>query len=87
VEADSGSLDFGGRTIELDIGHLAPMDKVEGIQARLQNLGYKIDAIDGDDSTDGYKDAVKAFQAAQKIGVDAVVGPRTRRRLKKAYGC
>jgi len=87
VTANQGKLDFGGRTIELDIGHLAPLDKVEGIQARLQNLDYAIAAVDGDDSTDEYKDAVKAFQTDSKIGVDGIVGRRTRGKLKKAYGC
>ncbi len=87
VEADSGSLDFGGRTIELDIGHLAPLDKIEGIQARLQNLGYTVQAVDGDDSTDEYKDAVKAFQGDQQLTVDGIVGPNTRGKLKNVYGC
>ncbi len=87
VDVDSGTLEFGGRTIELEIGSLAPLDKVEGIQARLQNLGYAVEAVDGDGSTDAYKDAVKAFQADHKLSVDGIVGPRTRGKLKDFYGC
>jgi len=87
VEVDSGSLEFGGRTIDLEIGSLAPLDKVEGIQARLQNLGYAVEAVDGDDSTDAYKDAAKAFQADQNLAVDGIVGPRTRGKLENIYGC
>lgn len=87
VAVDSGSLEFGGRTIDLEIGSLAPLDKVEGIQARLQNLGYAVEAVNGDDSTDAYKDAVKAFQADHKLAVDGIVGPQTRGKLEDIYGC
>ena len=87
VEATDGTLDFAGRTIELEIGSLDPMETVEGIQGRLMNLGYKVNAVDGDDSTDEYKDAVKAFQSDFQLTVDGIVGPQTRGKLKDIYGC
>jgi len=87
VDATSATLSFGGRDIELQIGHLDPIEEVEGVQGRLQNLGYKIENIDGDDQSDAYKDAVKAFQGDHKLEVDGIVGPITTGKLKDVYGC
>jgi putative peptidoglycan binding protein len=87
VGATSGTLDFAGRNIELEIGSLDPIEYVEGVKARLMNLGYKISAVDADDTSDEYKDAVKAFQSDFQLTVDGIVGPQTRGKLKDVYGC
>lgn len=87
VDATSATLTFGGRDIDLQVGHLDPIEEVEGVQGRLQNLGYKIENIDGDKESDEYKNAVKAFQGDNKLGVDGIVGPITTAKLKDVYGC
>ena len=42
----------------------------------------------GDDPKNlDFRSAVEEFQCDQKLSVDGVVGPATRARLVKAYGC
>ena len=64
-----------------------PNEEVEGVQGRLQNLGYKVENIDGNAESDEYKDAVKKFQGDHSLAVDGIVGPITRGKLKDVYGC
>lgn len=86
VDATSGKLSYSGLDIDLKIGWLDPLEKVEGVQARLQNLGYKITSIDGTEGEE-YTAAVKAFQTDYGLEVDGIVGPITRGKLKDVYGC
>jgi len=70
----------------LKLGRLDPLEKLSGIQARLNNLGYycgKEDGIDGPKT----KRAVKAFQADHELKVDGIAGPKTQAALKNEYGC
>jgi len=67
-------------------GHLDPVEKLSGIQARLNNLGYycgKVDGINGPKT----ERAVKAFQADHGLKVDGIAGPKTQTVLKNEYGC
>jgi len=70
----------------LSIGHLDPINRISGIQARLNNLGYNsgpVDGIRGPITTA----AVKEFQTKHKLAVDGIPGPKTQGKLKEVYGC
>lgn len=60
-------------------------DAVKAVQTRLRDLGYYREAIDGDFGPITLA-AVKAFQTAQRLEVDGVVGPITAGRLDTARG-
>ncbi len=54
--------------------------EVAKIQSRLKELGYYPGPIDGDFGG-GTESAVRAFQRAQRLTVDGIVGPKTWDRL------
>jgi hypothetical protein len=73
-------------TWKLHIGHLDPVDRMSGIQARLNNLGYNsgpVDGIRGPITTA----AVRKFQKKHKLAVDGIPGPITQAKLKEVHGC
>ena len=75
-----------GITWMLEIGGLDPVEKITGVQARLNNLGYDsgpVDGIQGPITTA----AVEAFQGENELVVDGIVGPQTRGKLKEIHGC
>ncbi len=53
---------------ELEIGHLDPVEAVTGQQARLNNLGYDVGAVDGE-AGERTENAVRWFQIGQDIDV------------------
>jgi peptidoglycan hydrolase-like protein with peptidoglycan-binding domain len=68
-----------------DEGSMAPKDKVKEIQTYLKRAGYydgKIDGIKGVQT----KKAIKAFQSANGLRADGVVGPKTWELLKAQAG-
>lgn len=71
---------------ELQLGHLDPVDKLSGVQARCNALGFDCGIADG---VMGAKTraGVKSFQAAQGLDIDGVPGPLTKAKLKQVYGC
>ena len=73
-------------TWKLSIGHLDPVDRMTGIQARLNNLGYQSGPVDGirGPITTG---AVKRFQTKHRLAVDGIPGPITQGKLREVYGC
>lgn len=71
---------------KLNIGHLDPVERTTGIQARLNNLGFHsgpVDGIRGPITTA----AVKRFQAKHKLVVDGIPGPITQGKLREMHGC
>ncbi len=70
----------------LALGHLDPVKKISGIQARLNNLGFDAGPVDGIEGplTRG---GVKAFQTRYGLQVDGIAGPITQAKLKEVYGC
>jgi N-acetylmuramoyl-L-alanine amidase len=70
---------------QIQLGHLDPIDTIEGIQERLLNLGFIVGAIDGviGDVTTA---AISLFQWQQKLDVDGIAGPITKARLVKVHG-
>ena len=72
--------------LELQIGHLDPLDKITGQKARLNNLGYDAGEVN-DEVTLQFKSAVEEFQCDQKLAVDGDCGKNTQAKLKQVYGC
>lgn len=69
----------------LKIGHLDPIEKNQGVQARLNNLGFdcgKEDGVVGDNT----KTALIAFQEKNEIDENGEIGSLTRNKLKELYG-
>jgi N-acetylmuramoyl-L-alanine amidase len=60
----------------LKIGHLDPADTLEGVQARLNNLGYAAGSVNGalEAQTRG---ALAAFQAAKKLPMTGALDDAT----------
>ena len=70
---------------KLHMGWLDPVDKPEGIQARLNNLGYLCGAVDGIIGP-LTKAAVRRFQEDNNLIVDGNPGPQTQRKLEELHG-
>jgi hypothetical protein len=85
-------LEIAGRSLSLRVGWLDPVDTPAGQQQRLENLGY-VPAPRGGGDDNGQppcywsRYAVEEFQAEHDLKVDGVLGPRTREKLEKIYGC
>ena len=83
----TGWLEVDNQVIQLDLGHLDPIETVSGYQARLANLGYDpgpVDGLDGPLTRSG----VSEFQADYPpLTVDGICGPKTTAKLKEVYGC
>ena len=72
--------------LKLGIGELDPEDRMEGIQSRLNNLGYPCGDPDGNCGplTEA---AVRRFQEDNGLTVDGIPGPQTQGKLKELHGC
>lgn len=69
---------------EVALGHLRPVDCIEGVQARLRNLGFvEVEATgELDDATQA---ALRAFQSQQGLGVTGQADEATRERLRSRH--
>ena len=85
ITATDGMLRVGGYAQALQIGGLEPLHTTKGIQGRLLNLGFPPGPIDGSIGPRTIA-AIRAFQAAQDLKTDGVVGPKTRAALAEAHG-
>jgi hypothetical protein len=74
------------RVYELALRHLEPETEPKGIQARLKNLGFYSGPVNGsfDEKT---KEAIRAFQAANKLEVTGEDGADLQSKLKQVHGC
>lgn len=70
---------------KLDLGHLAPISQLAGVQARLKNMGYACEPTDEmDDKTRG---AIRSFKRDQKIEpVDDRLDDATRDKIRQKHG-
>jgi hypothetical protein len=86
---EKGTLTIEGQCIDLLIGYLEPVTTTKGVQARLQNLNYQIETIDGTGGAGTPTEAaLNAFQANHSIsGEEGTAGNKTRAQLKSVYGC
>lgn len=73
-------------TWRLKLGHLDPASEITGIQARLNNLGYKAGPVDGTLGPLTHA-AVRAFQEKYQLTVDGDPGPITQAKLEEVHGC
>lgn len=69
---------------DVALGQLRPADSIDGAQARLRNLGYEDVRVTGelDDAT---RSALRAFQAAQGLGVTGQLDAATSERLRTQH--
>lgn len=72
-------------TYELQLGELRPAAVVEGVQARLRNLGWYRGPLSGelDDATAA---ALQAFQAAEGLPATGELDDATTSRLQRVHG-
>jgi hypothetical protein len=81
----TGTLTVAGTPYALKIGGLHPVERLSGMQARINNLGWDagpVDNVSGPRTKRGTRD----FQAFYQIQVDGVIGPETRSKAKAVYG-
>jgi Putative peptidoglycan binding domain len=70
----------------IQLRHLDPVAQISGQQARLKNLGFFDHPVDGQSSPD-FEQAVRSFQAANKIEPTGKVDDDTAKALQSAHGC
>lgn len=82
---DQGTLIIDGQEIVLNIGGLAPIEQLIGVQARLNNLGYDCGPPTDKMNAETVQ-ALRRFQALHALEVTGQVTPETRGKLKEIYG-
>lgn len=82
------ALAYGVEYFDVAIAHLQPITTVQGLVARLANLGYQPGGLDGDTPTDAYamRSAVEEFQCDFNLLVDGQVGDNTLAALAEQHG-
>lgn len=80
-------VDAGSHRIEidLDLGHLAPVDEVLGFKQRLRNLGYDVGPLD-DAAGETFVAAVRRFEAEQQMEPTGECNDANRARLQQVFG-
>ncbi len=98
-DAKKVELSYTGRTVELQIGWLDPVDTKSGAIGRLQNLGYlkkelTAEILDIPDDDADYVAAIKSFQAqyvytteGDKAKIDGRLSKDVTDKLKTVHGC
>jgi hypothetical protein len=83
-DASSGVLILkGGKEVyPLRLGRLDPLDLISGVQQRLNNLGYSCGGETGE-LGEKTKEALKAFQADQKLNETGEADAATKAKLKE----
>ena len=78
--------DGSGKPIvwKLNVGHLDPVEEVTGVQARLNNLGFKCGAVDGDVGA-LTQAALKAFQREKGLSETGAIDEATRGKLRDLH--
>jgi N-acetylmuramoyl-L-alanine amidase len=74
------------QTINLQIGHLDPVEELSGQVGRLNNLGYYAGGVDPLDEL-LLQSAVEEFQCDYGLAVDGECGPDTQKKLLEVHGC
>ena len=81
-DAQSGILLLGDKdpreTYELGFGTLDPLDTNDGVEKRLNALGF--------DTEDGLAAATRSFQAKNDMSVTGIVDDALRQKLKEQFG-
>jgi len=71
-------------TWKLKIGHLDPVEEPTGVQARLNNLGFKCGAVDGNVGP-RTQAALKAFQTKMGLSATGEIDDDTRNKLRELH--
>ena len=79
-----GTLEIDGHVIELEIGDLAPVTELAGVQARLNNLGFIAGAPSGE-LNQQTREALLRFQATHRLERTGTVTAQTQAKLKEVY--
>jgi len=74
-----------GAEYELELGHLDPIDTVEGVQQRLESLRHYTGEIDGQMNPETIN-ALKAFQLRHSLNVTGESDQATKDALVKEFG-
>ena len=75
-------LNGGKEEIPISIGRLDPADAPSGVLQRLKNLGYAVEADSGDEMP---AEALKAFQAKNKLTVSGALDDATKAKLRELH--
>jgi N-acetylmuramoyl-L-alanine amidase len=73
--------------VPVRIGYLDPVEEVSGQKARLRNLGYYVDAPEGQPDEPRLSHAVQEFQCDFGLPVDGLCGTQTQAKLRQVHGC
>lgn len=73
-------------TVELEIATLDPLDTNEGIQSRLNSLGYDCGSVDGSIGRKTIR-AIESFQLENGLTVNGQCDQDTHSALESFYGC
>lgn len=74
-----------GEEMDLDLGHLDPVDTLRGAKTRLQSLGAYLGPID-DQGGVQFSRALSAFQESQGLSQTGVLDASTQDALRSAFG-
>jgi hypothetical protein len=72
-------------TYVLNLGHLDPLDQVEGVQQRLKNLGFYGGDIDGEEGV-MTRTAIQFFQKDRGMTVGGVIDDELKNSLQDGHG-
>lgn len=86
IDTKEATLEIGGVTRTLSVGALQPIQRLAGMQARLNNQGFLAGPVDNLDGPLTKKGAT-GFQEYYSLHVDGIIGPETRGKMKEVYGC
>jgi hypothetical protein len=87
-DALEGMLMLGEQSEEryqLRIGRLDPVEELSGIQARLANLGYMLEPIDGR-SGPSTSMAIRAFQSEHEMTPNGMLDEATKQKIREIHG-
>lgn len=70
---------------ELKLGHLDPLDSIQGVQQRLQNLGFYTGLIDGEKGIKT-RGAIQFFQKNKGLIINGEIDAKLTDALKVAHG-
>jgi len=74
-------------TLEVQIGHLDPVEQRSGLLARLYNLGYVPGTDDVDIDDEALQFGIELFQADAKLPIDGRDTASVEAKLKEIHGC
>ena len=83
------TLSFDRQEVEIDIASLQPLNTMQGLWARLENLGYAPGVLGPDEKPEdayGFRMAVEEFQCDHGLTVDGLAGPKTAELLAEVHG-